>query len=379
MAFIVDQLLGEEVRKILTTNSSSSDKGSSSGKVKVGTANNKVSKESKDRLLSLYQQVRRQTKHVKTSSKDLKYSSALKWGQQVIVQNLTYGRAFADQGYHHNYHQNNNNSSRYRYNHWPMSRFLRRRDFIKIASGQYSTAQDFRQVKLATPEFSRFAFQILFEESLRAISTTVALKWSGTPHCVRVGQPQQTLTDEGCHGGYKDSLIRLKEFSMKDLTEVRMRIVQQRNLNLKQLHEQYPLAQRTQLKFKRSMNPYLFEKSVRMLTNLGEKKERRVLHKNEVMLSQIQAAIQNLEKENSKFKHKEIESAEIETFENQEGAQLINLSKNDQKQVIDAYLTLQMLFKQNIQLDGVKQSTDNALMEDLDAEMDLGDDMIDTQ
>ena len=94
-----------------------------------------------------------------------------------------------------------------------MSRFLRNRDYIKIASGQYSTALDFRKVKLSTPEFSRFAFQIIFEESIRAFSSAIALKWTGTPHCVRVGQPQQTLTDEGCHEGYQKSLMHLEEFS----------------------------------------------------------------------------------------------------------------------------------------------------------------------
>ena len=62
------------------------------------------------------------------------------------------------------------------------------------------------------------------------------------------------------------------------------------------------------------MNPYLFENSERMLENLGKTEKHK--HRNVVagmdMLSQIQAAVANLEKEKSQFSQKPAIEAKTE-------------------------------------------------------------------
>ena len=58
-----------------------------------------------------------------------------------------------------------------------ISAFIRERDLLAIRSGYITTVEEFRNVKLTSYEFSRFAYQIIFEESIRKMKEVFIISY----------------------------------------------------------------------------------------------------------------------------------------------------------------------------------------------------------
>ena len=117
--------------------------------------------------------------------------------------------------------------------------FIRDRDYKRLLKGGIRDVEDFRLVKLTSIEFTRYAFQILFDESIRKIKEMVLLNYTTSIRCKKPGSaPLLQAFYREDYNAYYEVMRRDLHMYDDELQDVRD---EQREMRVLALEEKYEI------------------------------------------------------------------------------------------------------------------------------------------